>query len=196
MALLTKSDLLSKVSKASGYYTEGNIRNFAANELLNEKKAADRLTQTYDIFLSHSFEDAIYIKALRDYLVEAGYSVYVDWIEDPQLNRANVTKETAAVLRQRMNCCRCLLYATSDAARKSVWMPWELGYMDAKTKSRVAVAPIVDDSEANNSFKGQEYLGLYPYLDRTSGRLYVQDATGIWVQFDKWINGANPMKHT
>ncbi len=196
MALLTKSDLLSKVSKASGHYTEGRIRAFAANELLNEKKAADRLTKNYDIFLSHSSEDAIYIKALRDYLVEAGYSVYVDWIEDPQLNRANVTKETAAVLRHRMNCCRCLLYATSDAARKSVWMPWELGYMDAKTKSRVAVAPIVDDSAASKEFKGQEYLGLYPYLDRTNGSLYVQDATGIWVQFANWINGANPVRHS
>jgi hypothetical protein len=195
MALLTKSDLLSKVSKASGYYAEDNIRKFAAAELLNENKAADRLTKNYDIFLSHSSEDAIYIKALRDYLVEAGYSVYVDWIEDPQLNRAHVTKDTAAVLRQRMNCCRCLLYATSDAARKSVWMPWELGYMDAKTKSRVAVAPIVDDVAANKEFKGQEYLGLYPYLDRTSGILFVQDSSRSWVRFADWINGSNPVKH-
>jgi hypothetical protein len=196
MPLLTKSDLLSKVSKASGYFAEANIRKFAADELLNEKRAADRLTKTYDIFLSHSSEDAIYIKALRDYLVEAGYTVYVDWIEDPQLNRANVTKETAGLLRQRMNCCRCLLYATSDAARKSVWMPWELGYVDARTKSRVAIAPIVDDDAASKEFKGQEYLGLYPYLDRTSGRLYVHDASGIWVQFAEWLNGANPLKHS
>lgn len=46
MALLTKSDLLSKVSKASGFYAEANIRNFAVSELLNEKKAADRFTKS------------------------------------------------------------------------------------------------------------------------------------------------------
>lgn len=171
---------------------EANIRKFAADELLNEKKAAVRLTKTYDIFLSHSSEDAIYIKALRDYLVEAGHSVYVDWIEDPQLNRANVTKDTAAVLRQRMNCCRCLLYATSDAARKSVWMPWELGFMDAKTNSRIAVAPIVDDSAADKEFKGQEYLGLYPYLDKTGTSLYVHSSAASYVGFKRWLEGANP----
>jgi len=192
MALLTKSDLLSKVSKASGYFAESNIRNFAANELLNEKRAADRFTKTYDIFLSHSSEDAIYIKALRDYLVEAGYTVYVDWIEDPQLNRANVTKATAAVLRQRMNCCRSLLYATSDAARKSVWMPWELGYMDSKTGSRVVVVPIVEDNAASGGFQGQEYLSLYPYLDKTGATLYVHESVSKWVNFSDWIRGSNP----
>jgi hypothetical protein len=71
-------------------------------------------------------------------------------------------------------------------------MPWELGYMDAKTKSRVAVAPIVDDAIANNEYKGQEYLGLYPYLDKTGALLYIQSSNKSFVGFQRWLDGANP----
>jgi hypothetical protein len=31
-----------------------------------------------------------------------GFSVYVDWIVDPHMNREHVTRETAAILRDRM----------------------------------------------------------------------------------------------
>ena len=117
MALLKKSDLQEKLRKSSGFLAESSIRNFAESELRTAKLAADRSAATYDIFLSHSSEDAIYIKALRDQLVEVGFTVYVDWIDDPQLDRSNVTKHTAAVLRTRMNSCQSLLYATSQAAK-------------------------------------------------------------------------------
>jgi hypothetical protein len=133
VALLTKSFLNERVKKQSGSLYESQIRSFAAKALVVEQFTAELTRKTYDIFLSHSSEDAIYIKALYDELTEASFSVYVDWIEDPQLNRANVTKQTAAVLRKRMDSCRSLLYATSEAAKKSVWVPWELGYMDSKT---------------------------------------------------------------
>lgn len=156
MALITQSFLRERTKAASGYQTETYVRSFASEFLAKEKREAPT-TQAYDIFLSHSSEDAILIKALRDILVSHGYTVYVDWIDDPQLNRQSVTKDTAAVLRARMGQCKSLLFATSDAAKKSVWMPWELGYVDAKTKSRVAIVPIVPDANQNDDFKGQEY---------------------------------------
>jgi hypothetical protein len=195
VALLTKSSLHENVKAKSGFIYESNIRNFAAGELLTAKMAADRTAATYDIFLSHSCEDAIYIKALRDELTDAGFSVYVDWIEDPQLNRANVTKETAADLRRRMNSCKSLLYATSEAAKKSVWMPWELGYMDSKTKARVAIVPIVEEVEKNDEFKGREYLGLYPYLDKTGATFYLHESAKRWVGFQRWLTGIDPEYH-
>ena len=34
------------------------------------------------------------------------------------------------MLRQRMDHCRFLLFATSKASPDSKWMPWELGYFD------------------------------------------------------------------
>jgi TIR domain len=193
VALLTKSFIYEKVKAKSGYLYEQNIRNFAASELVTEKMVADRTFAIYDIFVSHSSEDAIYIKGLRDELTRAGFSVYVDWIEDPHLNRANVTREAAAVLRQRMNSCKSLLYAISEAAKKSVWMPWELGYMDSKTKARVAIVPIVEDAEKNDEFKGREYLGLYPYLDKTGDAFYLHESANRWIGFQRWIAGADPL---
>lgn len=195
MALLKKSDLHERMVKVSGFSHETNIRNFSARKLLEEAKAADRLHASYDIFLSHSSEDAIYIKALRDELVDAGFSVYVDWIEDPQLDRSRVTKETAGLLRHRMRYCKSLLYATSTAAKKSVWMPWELGYMDSHTKSRVAIVPIVDDGQEHQDFRGQEYLGLYPYLDKTGTSFYIHESKRTYVGFERWFKGADPVFH-
>src|SRR5437763_866033 len=148
MVLLTKSYLFNKAQKASPYVTEAFVRSFSAEQLTANAKVASTY-DTFDIFLSHSREDASLIKALRDELVEAGFAVYVDWIEDPQLERSHVTKETAKALRQRMRQSKCLLFATTEAAKTSVWMPWELGYMDSYTYSRVAVAPIVEEYEAN-----------------------------------------------
>lgn len=194
MALLTETYLRSRVS-SPGLYTEAGLREYATRVLLNEKRAATP-TQSFDIFLSHASEDAIIIKALRDELVAAGYTVYVDWIDDPQLNREHVTKETAAVLRSRMRQCKSLLFATSNAARKSVWMPWELGFMDVFTQTRVAIVPVVKDSEADGEFKGQEYLGLYPYLDKTNTSFFIQDDRKHWVNFNRWLRErANPEPH-
>lgn len=192
MALLKKSSLRERVRKVSGYSSEIDLRNFSANAILNEKRAADARVATYDIFLSHSSEDAIFIKALRDEIVKAGFSVYVDWIDDPQLDRTAVTKDTAFVLRKRMKSCRSLLYATSSAAKKSVWMPWELGYMDSQTKSRVAIVPIVEDGLEEQDYRGQEYLGLYPYLDKTGDSFFIQESSARYVRFSSWMEGANP----
>jgi hypothetical protein len=191
MALLTQSYLRSKAQTASGYFNENNIRTFSAEMLGKEARAATP-TQSFDIFLSHASEDAILIKGLRDELVSCGHSVYVDWIDDPQLDRSHVTKHSAAVLRERMRQCRCLLFATSVAAKDSVWMPWELGYVDARTSSRVAIAPMVPEADAQKEFKGQEYLGLYPYLDKTNSTLYIHAAGNIWVNFKDWLGGVDP----
>ena len=194
MALLTKTYLFEKTKTASPYLSEGYIREFAVGSLINEKRAVAS-TQTFDIFLSHSSEDAILIKALRDELVELGFSTYVDWIDDPQMDRSHVTKTTAETLRLRMGQCACLLFATSDAAKKSVWMPWELGYMDALRRARVGIVPIVPETPRTYEFHGQEYLGLYPYLDKTNSTLYMQTAIGVWVTLREWLDGENPSPH-
>lgn len=192
MSLITKSQLLERAQKASGYYTEGNIRSDASRSLILAKAAAESSGGTFDVFLSHSSEDAILIRGLRDELTDAGLRVYVDWINDPQLDRANVTSATAATLRKRMDTCRCLLYATSKNARGSVWMPWELGYMDARTNARVAIVPIVEGHQANDEFVGVEYLGLYPYFDKTGASFWIHRSRNAYTEFSKWIAGTNP----
>ena len=51
-----------------------------------------------------------------------------------------------------------LLFVTSETSKSSVWMPRELGYFDGFRKGNIAVLPILEGNQ--NSFQGQEYLGL------------------------------------
>jgi hypothetical protein len=99
----------------------------------------------FDVFLSHSYLDATMNKAamlaLQAELESFGLTVYVDWIIDRQLDRSQVTKQTARKLRRRMDHCQCLFFATSANSQRSRWMPWELGYMDGRC-GRVAILPV------------------------------------------------------
>jgi hypothetical protein len=115
----------------------------------------------YDIFLSHSREDAQVIAGVKSLLEAEGTSVYVYWAEDNAA--APVTAATAANLRIRMNHCRGLIFASSQSSPDSKWMPWELGYFDGRKPGRVAIMPLPASS---TTFVGQEYLRLYPNVER------------------------------
>jgi hypothetical protein len=77
-----------------------------------------------------------------------------------------VTVKTAAVLRERMKACSSLVYAHSANSPSSVWMPWELGYFDGIKPGQVWILPLVSDDDSE--FKGQEYLALYPPVEKVS----------------------------
>ncbi len=47
------------------------------------------------LFLSHSTSDAEIILGVKGVLEDYGKTVYVDWLEDPQLDRRNVTAASA-----------------------------------------------------------------------------------------------------
>ena len=115
----------------------------------------------YDIFLSHAYCDRERIAEARDQIMKEGYTVYVDWIEDADLERASADRRTAERLRRRMRRCGTLFYAVSSRAKISRWMPWELGYGDAWT-GRVFVYPL--DPQAGDYAKQVEFLMLYPVV--------------------------------
>ncbi|MFN0245034.1 MAG: TIR domain-containing protein [Planctomycetota bacterium] len=188
MSMLRRRDLVERYTKAQvQLLSEAGERIYAATKL---RKAATEsaLGAHYQVFLSHSYDDARVINQLRDMLVAQGFSTYVDWLEDGHLDRGNVTSATVTLLRERMQSCQTLIYATSPSAEHSVWMPWELGFMDAKT-SRVVVAPIQDD---DREFRGREFLCIYPYLDLTNDRFYVHANAGSYVTLSEWVAGKTP----
>lgn len=158
-------------------------------------------TEHYDIFLSHSFNDAELILGVRQTLIDFNYTVYIDWLDDPYLDRSSVTAATAGKLRERMQCCDCLLFVWSENSPKSVWMPWELGYFDGFKPQKVAIVPLVYGKQA--SFDGQEYLGLYPYvsLDPISGSndlaLWINESIQKYVNLNSWLKkDRQPYLHT
>ena len=133
-------------------------------QILREAIRASSTVETFDVFLSHSSEDSEIVLGIREILVGLGLVVYVDWIDDSQLDRGNVTAENADMLRRRMRSSKSLIFLTTKNSVSSRWMPWELGYFDGLRTGFIGLMPIVDYSGA--SFSGQEYLGLYPLVER------------------------------
>lgn len=88
-----------------GIYSSSELKSIATKKqsLFESRMFSARnvsVTTKFDIFLSHSFLDKAEVQGLYQELTDFGYSVYVDWIVDPHLDRANVTKESATLVRE------------------------------------------------------------------------------------------------
>ncbi|MEQ1160932.1 toll/interleukin-1 receptor domain-containing protein [Acinetobacter calcoaceticus] len=159
------------------FYTFDEINNFALktrskstyysfDNILNESLQEQKKCNSFDIFLSHSSKDKQLILGIKQLIEDSGYSVYIDWVDDPQLDRANVNAQTADILRTRMKQSKFLVYVDSNNATTSKWMPWELGYFDGYKPNKIGILPIRQKSEG--SYIGQEYLDLYPKIEKNN----------------------------
>lgn len=131
-------------------------------------KKETRSDETFDIFLSHSYKNKEIVFGTKQLFNDYGFKVYVDWIDDNNLDRTKVNKLTADLLRGRMKQCKSLVFLETQEAQDSKWTIWELGYMDGVTK-KVAILPVLNNM--NDPYKGQEYLSLYPYIQES----YIQE---------------------
>jgi hypothetical protein len=194
MSLLQESEVRARAAHERSRDT-ARRQAFSARpsrEILLDSVASFSEATTYDIFLSHSIRDADIVLGVKGLLSDLGYRVYVDWIEDAALDRANVTPRTAELLRRRMGSSRTLLYVTTENADNSRWMPWECGYFDG-LRGKVAIVPV--KTQPTSRYAGLEYLGLYPYCVRTKDvqareRLYVHRAPLHYAVFDEWSSKA------
>jgi hypothetical protein len=158
-----------------------------ADTILRESRQTSRTS--FDVFLSHSRLDSEVILGVKAIIENTGQTVYVDWVDDPHLDRSHVTSETAAQLRVRMRQSKSLFYVHSPNASTSKWMPWELGYFDG-FNGNVAILPVVQSE--SSSFRGTEYLGLYPYVDLTGrnstnpGTIYIHKNNLTYARFADW----------
>ncbi len=185
-------------------YTTDYLKSLAREriQVINEAKQnkALRSKTSFDIFLAHSLNDQQAVYGLYIDLTDQGFSVYVDWIVDGQLDRDNVTNESAEVIRGRLKSSKSLLLAMSTNAIVSKWIPWELGYVDGHN-SNCALVPVVEGSAHQKSFKGKEYFTLYPYITRMpiKGQIdkrWVVESDNTYVIANAWINeGKQPFKH-
>jgi len=201
MALFNRDFVLSRASTVLRENTINYSNEVRAIESVCKSfSQSAKNTQTFDIFLSHSYSDKKGALGIKDIIEnEFNYSVYIDWIDDRYLNRNNVSTIAAKKIRERINNCKCLFYATSSYSSTSKWMPWETGLMDG-INNRVAICPFMDDSNTNKYF-GQEYLGIYPYvtIDTIQGTntnsLWINKDDETYVSFSHWLNGKKPYVH-
>lgn len=134
-------------------------------EAMLRESSSMPMTTKFDFFLSHSSIDRTLVLGVKSILASKGYTVYIDWLDDPQLTRSTVSKQTADVIRRRMRQSVNLVYVHTANAALSRWCPWELGYFDAFSHpdERVFIFPLMDHKQ--EAFRGQEYLGLYRVLE-------------------------------
>jgi hypothetical protein len=192
MALLAESQL-RKLAKAQ----RGFARDSAA--ALSESIYKASALSSFDIFLSHSHFDAELLDGTFRFLVGLGYSVYLDSKIDPAPQGGEVTRKTVEQVRKRLKQSKSLFFATTEGAKNSRWMPWELGYMDG-LKDKCAILPISSRAEEGDTYEGREYLGVYPYITSardTKGkkRIWVREDSETYVSFDKWLAGRDPYQH-
>lgn len=178
MATFTEARIRERAKARAGTYR-------TATTVLKEEVASSKLKSSFDVFLSHSTSDAELVLGVKAVLEDYGRTVYVDWLEDPQLDRSHVTPATAEVIRGRMRQSLSLIYMHTANSSASKWMPWELGYFDGYNGA-VAILPITRTAEY--SFKGQEYLGIYPYVDEAN--------VSTTQRKDIWINKSDSQNAT
>ena len=165
--------------------------------LILESITAAAYADHFDMFLSHTIRDAEIILGMKELFAEMGYKVYIDWIDDPQLDRRSVNRNTADKIRSRMQQCNSLFFVTTQSSLDSKWMPWECGYFDG-IKSKVAIVPVVQYS-SDEKYRGQEYLGLYPYCEKSPSKggkelLYVFEDAKNYLPYDEWVKQSEPIK--
>lgn len=197
MALFTEQQLYNRLRQefVSGSVNENTKARVLLSESIQKSFSDDLDGKTYDIFLSHSSDDARKVAGLKLSLEDLGYSVYVDWIDDKKLDRSHVTKATATTLKKRMDKCNSLFFAFSENSSGSIWMPWELGYFDGK-KQKAAVLPILNSNEITEEYIGAEYLGIYYYItkelsDKGEMRLWVNETSNKYIVYEGWVGTNN-----
>jgi hypothetical protein len=194
-----------KKTRSMAFLTESEVRERAAHVTQRMQKAAGRVPtedrasvhDAFDIFLSHSSaEPEEVLLGIKAMLEDADIKVYVDKFNDPQLSPNNVTPQTAEILRARMRQSQTLLYVYSPHSVKSRWMPWELGFFDGY-KGRVGIVPVTRNQE--EYFMGEEYLNLYPHVDRMTTKqgiqkLWINRTSDEYAPLYEWAKGTEQIR--
>lgn len=152
-------------------FEAGSFKKYGSSELrksyipINESAICFSEKRT-TVFISHKHDELEELSNVIAFL-EKVYSVKV-YIDGNDSEMPSVTSgETASNLKKRIvECDRFILLAT-NAAIASKWCNWELGYGDAKKyPDNIAILPI---KPKDISYKGNEYLELYPHISYYNG---------------------------
>lgn len=142
------------------------------------KRAAEQITESYadqaglsSVFLCHSHHDGDYVRGFIIKLREAGWNVYVDWMDTEMPE--NPTRETAEKIQTRIRKLTYFLYLATPNSSSSRWCPWEIGYADGvKDREEILICTTVD--YAGHEY-GAEYLQLYRTID-----IAENGGLGVW----------------
>lgn len=149
-------------------FEQGSLRQYSQAHL--NKAAASILEHTQfleiktTVFISHKHDNLEDIKWLLGFLEkEYCVKVYID-SHDPSIPTIT-SAQTALNIRKKINGCDKFILLATNGAIESKWCNWELGYGDAqKFKKHIALFPMKPEGAYDSSYKGSEYMSIYPYI--------------------------------
>lgn len=121
------------------------------------------------VFISHRHDDLDDLKDIIGFL-ESKYNVkvYID-SRDPTMPPIPSGK-TASNIKNRIRKCDKFMLLATNGAIESKWCNWELGFGDAqKYRRHIAIFPIKPAGTYDSSYKGHEYLSIYPFIAYYNG---------------------------
>ena len=117
------------------------------------------------MFLSHKHDELDELKDIIGFL-ERYYNVktYID-SRDPSMPLVT-SGATASRIKERINECDRFILIATNGAIDSKWCNWELGFGDALkySKKHIALLPFKETVQAENQYRGNEYMEIYPYI--------------------------------
>lgn len=180
----------SQISLTAKYNVKSASRDSSLLLAIIKKALGNHSTYLTSVFLSHSHNDSELIEDIISILTKLNISVYVDWLDD------NLTYppsgKTAIHIKEAIKKNKKFILIASNSAINSKWCNWELGLGDSeKYLNNIALFPIADDS---GLWLGNEYLQIYPYIDKSYKSLEFSDEyivhypDGKKINLIQWLN--------
>lgn len=153
-----------------GHFKSDTVKTASIKDLLNESLGFSK-TASYTakptVFLSHKhndLEEDSEVRGVIELLQNLGAKVYIDSMDNSLPKQT--TGETAQRIKNIIEYCNKFILLATDKAIESYWCNWELGIGDVhKYIKHIAILPIKEKNTLDSSYKGNEYLQVYPKIE-------------------------------
>lgn len=150
-----------------GYFDDNIVSETSLNDSLNESRSFDSRYASKvkpTVFLSHKHDDLSEVKGVFGMLQKHGAKIYIDSMDNRMPNQTS--GETALRIKEMIKFCDKFILLATNNAIESYWCNWELGIGDTHKYSRhIAILPIKEKNAYDSTYKGNEYLQIYPTID-------------------------------
>ena len=172
----------------SNLFYRGQFNSYKVN---NINKSLESITESYTfdssyhkiktkVFISHKHDDLEDLKGVIGLLTEMfNVNVYID-SQDKTMPKIT-SGITANKIKDRIKKCDKFILLATNGAIESKWCNWELGFGDANKldQNNLALFPMCDNAYSENSYKGNEYLEIYPHIVYRDGTTTYSDGRRI-----------------
>lgn len=170
----------------SSIFYRGQFDNYKVSSL---SPALESVTATYScdsgtyirrkaVFLSHKHDDLDDMKGVIGMLErEFNVNVYIDSMDGAMPKKT--CGETASRIKGKINDCDKFILLATEGAIESKWCNWELGFGDAKKSVNKSIAIFPMRETRFSSYKGNEYLEIYPHIIEENGLSKYNDGSII-----------------